>query len=106
MRIVLMGTPDIAAAVLNRLYEEGFEIAAAVTNPDRPRGRSCALMPSPVKELALRHGTEVLQPEKAGDPVFVERLRELSPDVIVAREKMQASKELFPLFNLSLMPHS
>ena len=83
MRIVLMGTPDIAAAVLNRLYEEGFEIAAAVTNPDRPRGRSGALMPSPVKELALRHGTEVLQPEKAGDPAFVARLRELSPDVIV-----------------------
>ena len=83
MRLVFMGTPDIAAAVLERLYEEGHDVAAAVTNPDKPRGRSGAPAFSPVKETALAHGTEVLQPAKAKDPAFVERLRELAPEVIV-----------------------
>ena len=83
MKIVFMGTPDIAATVLNRLYEETFDIAAVVTNPDRPKGRSGAPVGSPVKEAALRHGTEILQPEKAKDPAFIARLREIAPDVIV-----------------------
>lgn len=83
MRLVFMGTPDIAAAVLERLYEEGHDVVAAVTNPDKPRGRSGAPAFSPVKETALAHGTEVLQPTKAKDPAFVERLRELAPEVIV-----------------------
>ena len=83
MRLVFMGTPDIAATVLKRLYQEEYEIAAVVTNPDKPKGRSGQPVFSPVKETALSHGTEVLQPVKSGDPAFVERLRELAPDVIV-----------------------
>ena len=83
MRLVFMGTPDIAASVLKRLYQEEYEIAAVVTNPDKPKGRSGQPVFSPVKEAALSHGTEVLQPVKSGDPAFVERLRELAPDVIV-----------------------
>ena len=83
MRLVFMGTPDIAATVLKRLYQEEYEIAAVVTNPDKPKGRSGQPVFSPVKEAALSHGTEVLQPVKSGDPAFVERLRELAPDVIV-----------------------
>lgn len=83
MRLVFMGTPDIAATVLKRLYQEEYEITAVVTNPDKPKGRSGQPVFSPVKEAALSHGTEVLQPVKSGDPAFVERLRELAPDVIV-----------------------
>ena len=83
MRLIFMGTPDIAATVLKRLYEDGFDLAAVVTNPDKPRGRSGDPVFSPVKEEALRHGTEVLQPVKASDPAFAERLIELAPDVIV-----------------------
>ena len=83
MRLVFMGTPDIAATVLKRLYQEEYEIAAVVTNPDKPKGRSGQPVFSPVKEAALSHGTEVLQPVKSGDPAFVEHLRKLVPDVIV-----------------------
>ncbi|MBO4289042.1 MAG: methionyl-tRNA formyltransferase [Lachnospiraceae bacterium] len=83
MRLVFMGTPDIAASVLKRLYEEGFDVAAVVTNPDKPKGRSGAPVFSPVKEEAMLHGTKVLQPLKAGDPAFVERLEQLAPDVMV-----------------------
>ncbi len=83
MKIVFMGTPDIAATVLQRLYQEGHYIPAVVTNPDKPKGRSGALVFSPVKEVALAHGSEVLQPQKTRDPAFIERLTELAPDVIV-----------------------
>ena len=83
MRLIFMGTPDIAATVLKRLYEERYEIAAVVTNPDKPKGRSGALAFSPVKEIALQHDTEVLQPKKTREPEFVNRLKEIEPDVIV-----------------------
>lgn len=78
-----MGTPELAATSLETLLrQQGFEIVAVVTQPDRPKGRDLKLQPSPVKEIALRAGLPVLQPEKARDESFIEQLRQLRPDLI------------------------
>lgn len=66
---------------LRALIESPVEVAAVVTNPDKPAGRGMELRPSPVKEEALRAGLEVLQPRRAREPELEERLRELAPDV-------------------------
>ncbi|MFC0216066.1 methionyl-tRNA formyltransferase [Paenibacillus chartarius] len=78
-----MGTPEFAVAPLRVLLEEGHEIAAVVTQPDRPKGRKRVLTPPPVKVEALAHGLEVLQPEKLRGSDAVERIRALQPDLIV-----------------------
>ncbi|HIW49843.1 MAG TPA: methionyl-tRNA formyltransferase [Candidatus Blautia intestinavium] len=83
MKIVYMGTPDFAVPPLEALVKAGYEVAAVVTQPDKPKGRGKALMPTPVKEEALKHGIPVYQPEKVREPGFVEKLRELKPDLIV-----------------------
>ena len=62
VKIVFMGTPKLAAGVLEALWEAGHEIRAVVTQPDKPKGRSKALQMSPVKEFALEKGIEVFQP--------------------------------------------
>lgn len=56
MKIVFMGTPDFALASLDKLIDGGYEIAAVVTQPDRPKGRGKKLTPPPVKERALEAG--------------------------------------------------
>ena len=78
-----MGTPDFAVPPLRSLLNTEYEVAAVVTQPDKPKGRGKALMPTPVKEEALKHGIPVYQPEKVREPGFVEKLRELKPDLIV-----------------------
>lgn len=83
MRIVYMGTPEIAAVILERLLEEPYEVVLAVTQPDRPKGRGKALACSPVKELAVAHGIPVFTPEKLRLPENVEVIREAAPDMIV-----------------------
>lgn len=83
MKIVYMGTPDFAVPPLKAMLEAGFAVAAVVTQPDKPKGRGKTLMPTPVKEEALRHGIPVYQPAKVRDPEFVEVLRNLAPDIIV-----------------------
>ncbi len=83
MRIVFMGTPEIAVPSLERLISDGHDLCAVVTQPDRPKGRGKKLAFSPVKEAAMRHELEILQPEKASQPDFLDRLRELNPDLIV-----------------------
>ncbi|MDQ6420830.1 methionyl-tRNA formyltransferase [Paenibacillus sp. LHD-117] len=83
MRIVFMGTPDFAVPSLRLLAESGFEIAAVVTQPDRPKGRKKTLTPPPVKEAALSLGLPVLQPERMRSPEAVESIRELGPELIV-----------------------
>ena len=78
-----MGTPALAAASLAALLREPtFQILAAVTQPDRPKGRDLKLQPSPVKQLAATAGLPVLQPEKARDEKFTAELRALAPDLI------------------------
>lgn len=83
MRIVFMGTPDFAAASLQKLIDEKYDIAAVFTQPDKPRNRGMSLSFSPVKELALQNGLGVYQPTKLRDGSFTELLRSLKPDVLV-----------------------
>lgn len=83
MRIVFMGTPDIAVGTLKRIIADGHEVSAVVTQPDRPKGRGKKMMMSPVKEVALENNIEVLQPQKASEPEFIEKLKELNPELIV-----------------------
>ena len=83
MRIVFMGTPDFAAASLQKLIDEKYDIAAVFTQPDKPRNRGMSLSFSPVKELALQNGLDVYQPTKLCDGSFTELLRSLKPDVLV-----------------------
>ena len=64
MKIVYMGTPDFAVAPLAALVENGYEVEAVITQPDKPKGRGKTMMPTPVKEEALKHEIPVLQPVK------------------------------------------
>lgn len=84
MKIVYMGTPEFAVGPLEALLGAGHEILAVVTQPDRPKGRSAKLQPSPVKICALAHGIPVLQPKRIKAPEAVEELRRLQADVFVA----------------------
>ena len=83
LNMVFMGTPDLAATVLEKLLDSGYKVSAVVTQPDKPKGRGKALACSPVKELAVEKGIPVLQPERAKDDAFIEELRALAPDIIV-----------------------
>jgi len=87
VRLVFFGTPDFAVPSLRGLAGEGFDVAAVVTQPDRPHGRSRSqLVAPPVKEAALAEGLPVLQPEQPNDPAFLDALRPYEPDlgVVVA----------------------
>ncbi len=83
MRILFMGTPDFAKAILESLYESGEEICGAVTQPDKPKGRGYRLVPSEVKVFAEEHGIPVFQPATMKDGAFAGVLKELDPDMIV-----------------------
>jgi len=84
IRLVFMGTPDLARTVLGRIADHPrFDVLAAVAQPDRPVGRHLQLTPPPVKVEALLRGIPVLQPDRARDPDFLDSLRALAPDVIV-----------------------
>ena len=82
MRIVFMGTPDIAATCLKALLAKQMDVVAVYTQPDRPKGRGMKLVASPVKETALAAGIPVYQPESFREDADVEMLRALKPDVI------------------------
>ena len=83
MRIVFMGTPDFAVPCLQRLLEDGHEVPAVFTQPDKPVGRHAVLTPPPVKQLALSRGIPVYQPTKMRDGTAAALLRELAPDCLV-----------------------
>lgn len=83
MRVVFMGTPDFAVASLNALVNAGHEVAAVVTQPDRPKGRGNKLAFPEVKERALELGFPVHQPDSVKDEAFLDLLRGYNPDVIV-----------------------
>ena len=83
MKIVYMGTPDFAVPPLAALVKAGYEVTAVVTQPDKPKGRGKTLMPTPVKEEAMKHEIPVYQPVKVRDPEFVETLTGLAPDIII-----------------------
>ena len=77
-----MGTPDFARKPLERLYDDGHDITAVFTQPDRPNTRGMKVRFSPVKELAASHDTPVFQPVSLKDGTAEKALRELSPDLI------------------------
>ena len=83
MRIVFMGTPDFAAASLEKLIEEKINVVAVFTQPDKPKGRGMEMSSSPVKELALAHGLQVFQPEKMRDGTALRQIEALEPDILV-----------------------
>lgn len=82
MKIVFMGTPDIAATCLRRLIDEQFEIVGVYTKPDKPKNRGMKLEMSDVKKVAVEAGLPVFQPTTFKDDAVVEELRALRPDVI------------------------
>ena len=83
MKIIFMGTPDFAEKSLESLYEAGYDIAAVVTNVDKPKGRGMKLVPSPVKEFAMEKGLKVFQPVKVrNNEEFIEEIKNIAPDLI------------------------
>ncbi len=85
-RIVFMGTPDFAVATLEALVDEGANIVGVITAPDRRSGRGMKFKPSAVKQFAMRHGLNVLQPSNLKSEVFLTELKELKAtlQVVVA----------------------
>ncbi|MEV2907928.1 methionyl-tRNA formyltransferase [Paenibacillus larvae] len=83
MKLIFMGTPEFAVPSLKAVLTEGHEVAAVVTQPDRPKGRKRVLTPPPVKIEAEKHGIPVYQPEKLRQSDVIDRIREIAPDLIV-----------------------
>ena len=83
MRIVFMGTPDFSVPTLKALVEAGHDVAAVVTQPDKPKGRGKEMQMTPVKVQALEYKIPVYQPVKVRDQAFIEVLRELEADAFV-----------------------
>lgn len=100
-RIVFMGTPDFAVPSLLTLLKEGYEVVAAVTQPDRPKGRKRLLAPPPVKVEAEKHGIPVFQPERIRRPEAVRQVAEYKPDLIVTA----AFGQILPKAVLELPKH-
>ena len=102
LRIVFMGTPDIACPTLQALASSpDYQVVGVVVQPDKPKGRDLKLQPPPVKELALRLGLPVLQPERARNEAFITQLRELRPDLIA----VLAYGQILPQAILDLPTH-
>ena len=111
LRIVFMGTPEFASTSLRRLVEEGYNVVAVVTTPDKPAGRGQKMHQSDVKLTALELGLPILQPEKLREDAFLESLKELNPDlgVVIAFRMLPEvvwAMPKFGTFNLhaSLLP--
>lgn len=83
LRIIYMGTPDFAVPSLEILVENGWNVVAVITAPDKPKGRGQKLIPSPVKAAALKHEIPVLQPTNLKSPEFIEELKGYRADVQV-----------------------
>jgi methionyl-tRNA formyltransferase len=95
-----MGTPAFAVASLQSLIDDRFDIAAVVTQPDRPSGRGKRIQPPPVKVVADGYGIEVIQPENVRDAKFISRLSAIAPDVIA----VVAYGQILPKTILALPP--
>jgi len=101
MRIVFMGTPSFAVPSLRALIEEGYQVVAVVSQPDRPKGRKKLLTPPPVKEAALELGIPVLQPERMRNEDAISALASYEPDLIVTA----AYGQILPKAVLDLPQH-
>ena len=83
MKILFMGTPDFARSILEKLHKDGENIAAVVTQPDKPQGRKMILTPPPVKQYALECGIPVYQPLTLKDGAFADTLAAIAPEIII-----------------------
>jgi methionyl-tRNA formyltransferase len=102
LRIIFMGTAELSCASLEKLFSNpAFQIAAVVTQPDKPKGRELKLTSSPVKGLAEKLQLPILQPPRARDEKFVVELRELKPDLMV----VVAYGQILPPAILDLPPY-
>ena len=99
MRIVYMGSPDFAVKPLEALIEAGHDVAAVITQPDRPKGRGGKVQFTPVKDAALAHDLPVLQPARINEPEVVAEIAALKPDILVVVAFGQLLKK--PLLELA-----
>lgn len=83
MRVIFMGTPDFSVGTLEALIAAGHEVVLAVTQPDKPKGRSREMQFTPVKECAVSHGIPVYQPRRVREAECIEELRKYEADVCV-----------------------
>ena len=83
MKILFMGTPDIASGCLEKLIEKKYDVIGVVTQPDKQVGRGKKIVFSPVKQVAIENNLPVYQPVKAKEESFVKEIKDLNPDVIV-----------------------
>ncbi len=112
MRLVFAGTPDTAVPSLRALLASRHEVVAVVTRPDARAGRGRALTPSPVKEVALEHGLEVLTPHSPREEDFQDRLRAIAPDAcpvvaygaLVPRAALDIPRHGWVNLHFSLLP--
>lgn len=100
MRIVFMGTPRFSLPALEKLVNSEHNLMAVYTQQDKASGRGRKRTPSPVKELAVKHGIDVFQPGRLDDPNEIERLRSINPDLIA----VAAFGRILPLEILEIPP--
>ena len=100
LRIVFFGTAEFAVPSLESLIDAGHEILAVVTQPDKPQGRGRLVLPSPVKVAALAHNLPVLQPKRVRSESFLQKMRDLSPDLLA----LAAFGQVIPQALLDLPP--
>jgi len=111
MKVIFFGTPEFAIPSLKILYDNGYEISAVVTVPDKEKGRGLKPEPSLVKKFALSLGLKVLEPVNLKDENFINQLKEINPDLGVVVAYRILPREVYSLpkygtFNLhaSLLP--
>jgi len=100
MRVVFMGTPDVSVPALRALLESPHDVAAVVTQPDKPRGRGRGVSASPVKELAEEHGLPILQPVSPKEDGFADALSVFEPNALA----VVAYGHILPTSVLSVAP--
>ncbi len=83
LRIVFLGTPDFAVESLRRIYDGEYNIVGVVTMPDKPAGRGHKLLQSPVKQFAVEHNLNLMQPVNLKDVAFVDELRALNANLFI-----------------------
>lgn len=111
MELIFFGTPEFAIPSLRMILQEGYEVAAVVTAPDKPGGRGQKILSSPVKEYAIQKSIPILQPRNLRDQAFIDELKNIAPDVMVVVAYRILPPEVFTIpqrgaFNLhaSLLP--
>lgn len=98
MKVLFMGTPEIAATILQAIIKSKHEVVGVVTQEDKPKGRGKNLSMPPVKEVALEHGIEVFQPHIIKEESAINRLREFNADIfVVAAYGKILSKEILDI---------